>query len=175
MQSLSICVSIDQTLRGLMGYAMSMLDAPTSSAPAVPLSKALLQKGDDTTSNVRLLHRCPRASRHHLARGGRHVASWSRCHAARAAQPAPTALPLLQAIIAAFRDDATFAAFAKREMEAIVARDNEDGEKLAVSSDSLITIPRTPRAQGYWEADAATRADATQRSRTPRARRYLLS
>jgi hypothetical protein len=49
--------------------------------------------------------------------------------------PLPTILPVLfspQAIIAAFRTDPTFAAFAQKEMEMIVARDEEDGEKLAV-------------------------------------------
>jgi len=54
--------------------------------PAIPLSKALLERGDDTTSN---------------------------------------------AIIQAFEQDPMFAGFAKQEMDAILARDDEDGEKLA--------------------------------------------
>eukprot|EP00962_Isochrysis_galbana_P058526 scaffold31667_cov107-Isochrysis_galbana.AAC.7 len=50
----------------------------------------------------------------------------------------PLSCPLCpQAIIAAFRTDPTFAAFAKNEMEMIVARDDEDGEKLAVSRESI--------------------------------------
>jgi hypothetical protein len=48
-----------QTLRGLLGYAMSMLEAPSSTAgPAQPLSQQLLQLGDDTTSNVRATLSC---------------------------------------------------------------------------------------------------------------------
>jgi len=84
MNATSLCVGLDQTVRGYFAQALSMLDS--SAPPLVPLSRALLKRGDDSTSN---------------------------------------------AIIAAFACDSTFAAFAKNEMDGIIARDDEDAEKLA--------------------------------------------
>ena len=84
MTATSLCVGLDQTVRGYFAQALSMLDS--SAPPLVPLSRALLKRGDDSTSN---------------------------------------------AIIAAFACDSTFAAFAKNEMDGIIARDDEDAEKLA--------------------------------------------
>eukprot|EP00965_Chrysotila_dentata_P025970 861518-Pleurochrysis_carterae.AAC.4 len=67
----------------------------------LPLSKSLLEKGDDSTSN---------------------------------------------AIIAAFESDPEFASFSQKEMEGIMARDAEDGEKLAAGIREAI-------AKGVVEAE----------------------
>merc|ERR1719343_1146066 len=71
------------------------------------------------------------------------------------------------AIIEFFKDDAEFQAFAKREMDLIIARDDEDGQKLQVGVDQAIkkgVLPgdRAPPEYKQVEVqgkDAATVAD----------------
>ena len=102
--------------KSLLGYGEYGVDDDTSDGG---LSKALLERGDDKTSNT---------------------------------------------IIGEFAEDAAFATLAKREMEQILARDAEDGEKLAAGIAMAVqrgVLPANPPVEPVTKIDVAGKSADT--------------